>query len=797
MQPQTGTVTPVPTFDARGAYDQSFGGRAGLDQLAIDRAVPPDQQAAPDLTPAERFSNVYGPFGPGPENIRPSVPGALSAAERAVLPPDTGYPQVTLAPPSDDTQIVDRTGKGDLQLAAPAQGGEGRAIAAGGPYDYPQTVDRTGKGDFQPSVPGAVLDQMGRTIAPIETAPLPGLGMPWGQGLQRPTGPEIQTVDRTGKGDLQQAPVAPTEVPPSVVDVDRPSVLDQMGRTIAPVENAPLAGLGMPWGQGQQWPTGPEFQTVDRTGKGDLRTTEPSVLDQMGRTIPPVESAPLLPLGMPWGQGQSTGRPTETGKGDRQPLSTTPDANEQERMRLAEEATRGTQPTEFAPTLPQFPGIRGTTPPPDFVPPLPPSRPESAQPPLMQPPGSYEITPQPPSNAPPMEVTPPPSPDEEFVPLPPERPAIPPQVSPPVERQRERISAPTPSERAARVPSVERAVRAPGPSVGRAARAAPQQQPFVYQPSGVYVPGHAGSFPWQAGLTQRLEQEMWNNWLRRGGRGGGGGGRGGGRGRQEGGAVPGLGNIEDVGWSRGEQNPPAPQGPRPLPVIPMGGMGMGGLGMGMGMPGRPCAQGGYITEPGYYQRGGLGIPQMNTMASQAHYSAMNLRPAIGRLPGMHLMSSSAIPGRTDRIPMRARSGSFVLPADVVSGLGQGNTNAGASMWAKAISSAVGPPGVGTMGMRRGSIPRAPMPRLGGMMGRTRQGFAEGGTPGLGHNMGPPLEDEYVPIITAGGEVLIDPEIVAALGNGSELMGKHKLAESVLKVRKQVIDELRKLPRPVR
>lgn len=185
--------------------------------------------------------------------------------------------------------------------------------------------------------------------------------------------------------------------------------------------------------------------------------------------------------------------------------------------------------------------------------------------------------------------------------------------------------------------------------------------------------------------------------------------------------------------------------------------------------------------------GGLGIPQMNTAASQAHYSALNMRPAIGRAPGVHLMASSSIPGRTDRIPMRARPGSYVLPADVVSGLGQGNTMAGAKMWGQAIQAAAGPMGAGTMGgMRRGSMPQARVPSLGRSAGK---GFAEGGDIGGG--------EEWVPIVTAGGEVLVDPEFVEALGNGSEMLGKRKLAESVLRVREQTIKHIKSLPRPVK
>ena len=35
-----------------------------------------------------------------------------------------------------------------------------------------------------------------------------------------------------------------------------------------------------------------------------------------------------------------------------------------------------------------------------------------------------------------------------------------------------------------------------------------------------------------------------------------------------------------------------------------------------------------------------------------------------------------IPGRTDRLPIHVYSGSYVIPADIVSGLGEGNTLAG-------------------------------------------------------------------------------------------------------------------------
>jgi hypothetical protein len=236
----------------------------------------------------------------------------------------------------------------------------------------------------------------------------------------------------------------------------------------------------------------------------------------------------------------------------------------------------------------------------------------------------------------------------------------------------------------------------------------------------------------------------------------------------------------DIGFGRGEQNPAGPpddQSNRPPQQLQITGAPAGGGGY---------AQGGLVDAPGYYATGGLGPAQMRSMGSQAHYSGANVRPAINP-PGVHLMAAST-PGRTDRIPMRTKAGSYVLPADVVSGLGQGNTQAGAKMWGQALMAAAGPAGAGVMGggLRRGAVPRLPsMPRMGGM-GSATKGFADGGM----------VEDEYVPIVTAGGEVLIDPEIVLAIGNGSEMMGKRKLADSVLKVRKQTLDHIKSLPRPV-
>ena len=198
-----------------------------------------------------------------------------------------------------------------------------------------------------------------------------------------------------------------------------------------------------------------------------------------------------------------------------------------------------------------------------------------------------------------------------------------------------------------------------------------------------------------------------------------------------------------------------------------------------------------------FQRGGLTIPAMNTEFKQAHFGGLNTRQAetevMGRAPGVHLINSH-VPGRVDRIPMRARTGSYIVPAHAVSGMGQGNTMAGAKMWGDAISKSIGPMGIQNAikarAMKAPSL-RMPSPPLNPKTGIGRGafvGFAEGGDAGD--------DGEYTPIITAGGELVIDPEIVEALGRGDAEEGKRMLANSVKLQTSQTVGHLKKLPGPV-
>lgn len=149
------------------------------------------------------------------------------------------------------------------------------------------------------------------------------------------------------------------------------------------------------------------------------------------------------------------------------------------------------------------------------------------------------------------------------------------------------------------------------------------------------------------------------------------------------------------------------------------------------------------------------------------------------------MLNSPIPGRTDKIPVNVPAGAYVLPADIPSALGQGNSMAGAEILKKMFSS--GPYGMAPMkGRSRPPLP----PRWMNPPKTPRLMKAEGG------EVEPePDQDERVPIIAAGGEYILNPEVVAAIGNGSMTEGHKVLDKFVLDVRKHHIKTLKGLKPP--
>jgi len=210
----------------------------------------------------------------------------------------------------------------------------------------------------------------------------------------------------------------------------------------------------------------------------------------------------------------------------------------------------------------------------------------------------------------------------------------------------------------------------------------------------------------------------------------------------------------------------------------------------------------------------------------------------------------AVGGRTDHLPMHVREGSYVLPADIVSALGEGNTMAGS----KVVDHMFAGHPAHKAGGGSTSITISQKPKLldntrilpgdietgvngediagTGLMGNM---FASGpfGTSGKAPQFQPimkPSLDEYsqmkkmftptvpslqsktqaanggpimsgnrrpVPIIAAGGEYVIDPDDVARYGGGDIDKGHNMLDDFVKHVRKHLVKTLSKLPGPRR
>lgn len=109
---------------------------------------------------------------------------------------------------------------------------------------------------------------------------------------------------------------------------------------------------------------------------------------------------------------------------------------------------------------------------------------------------------------------------------------------------------------------------------------------------------------------------------------------------------------------------------------------------------------------------------------------------------------SPVAGRTDHLPINVPSGSYVLPADIISAMGEGNTMAGFRVANKVF------------------------------------GMQEAGDE-------PPTE-----VVVAGGEYIISPENVASRVGGGDLnIGHRNLDGFVLKYRDLTVQTLKKLPGP--
>lgn len=149
-------------------------------------------------------------------------------------------------------------------------------------------------------------------------------------------------------------------------------------------------------------------------------------------------------------------------------------------------------------------------------------------------------------------------------------------------------------------------------------------------------------------------------------------------------------------------------------------------------------------------------------------------------------------GRADHVTTAAPGGSYVIPADVVAGLGEGNSLAGANVIERMLGS--GPYGTRLPRMGHGSgPPRAPRPAP---LEAQRTGGVSRGTVG-----------EPVPVKLSHGEYTLSPEQVMRIGRahfGNALPARrvmsltHKMLDKWVRLkRKQQIKKLQSLPGPTR
>jgi len=152
---------------------------------------------------------------------------------------------------------------------------------------------------------------------------------------------------------------------------------------------------------------------------------------------------------------------------------------------------------------------------------------------------------------------------------------------------------------------------------------------------------------------------------------------------------------------------------------------------------------------------------------------------------------SQVSGRTDHLPVHVPSGAYVIPADIVSAMGEGNTEAGF----KVAKSIFAQPFYGTK--RPGDAdpydPSAlpydanarPYSHEETPYSQPMPGKAAGGAHG----------DQGVPVVLAGGEFVVNPGEVRHVGEGNLDDGHKSLDQFVLQMRHKTVKTLKNLPGP--
>lgn len=154
--------------------------------------------------------------------------------------------------------------------------------------------------------------------------------------------------------------------------------------------------------------------------------------------------------------------------------------------------------------------------------------------------------------------------------------------------------------------------------------------------------------------------------------------------------------------------------------------------------------------------------------------------------------NSAGPGRTDTINTTVPAGSYVIPADIVSGLGEGSTLAGSAVIDRMFATApygVNPPRIGHgRGVPTARTPEPVNPdarpsTVDSTFINSAGRYAKGG------------DTEKSPVVVAGGEHVLSPQQIIAKF-GSLRRGHQILDHWVVMQRQKIAKEIKSLPNPV-
>ena len=152
---------------------------------------------------------------------------------------------------------------------------------------------------------------------------------------------------------------------------------------------------------------------------------------------------------------------------------------------------------------------------------------------------------------------------------------------------------------------------------------------------------------------------------------------------------------------------------------------------------------------------------------------------------------SPVAGRTDHLPMHVPSGSYVIPADIIGAMGEGNTMAGFKHVRRMFAGNPygNKPAPYSQGEKTpyGTDPDAqPYDPSAGPYQSELPGKAHGGSAA-----------NHVAIIAAGGEYVLTPDEVRMAGDGDLERGHRVLDEFIKRYRQKTIKTLQRLPGPAK